>query len=305
MEFGKVDSENVKTIDFALPEDGEQTLKVLNGECISKPDIFIGCAKWGRKEWVGLIYPPKTKEADFLDQYAKHFNSIELNAASYRIPSADLIRKWKEKAADNAVGDFLFCPKFPSTVTHTKRLKAAQHDTAEFINAVTGFEEHLGPCLLQLSESFGVKSFDVLKDYLMSLPKDLSVFVELRNEQWFSDSVIRQGLMGLLTETHKGIVITDVSGRRDVVHMELTVPEVFVRFVGNGSKHKASDFSRIEQWAVRLKLWQQKGLQKIYFFLHQHDELDTPLLAAHTIKVFNEQLGVNIPEVTFQPALFG
>ena len=37
-----------------------------------------------------MIYPAKTKEADFLDQYVKHFNSIELNAVFYSIPNAEL-----------------------------------------------------------------------------------------------------------------------------------------------------------------------------------------------------------------------
>lgn len=304
MEFGKVNSENVKDVDFTLPKDGVQTQKILNNVSSEKAKVFIGCAKWGRKEWVGLIYPPKTKEADFLDEYAKHFNSIELNAVYYQVPSVESVRKWRKQASDNAAGEFLFCPKFPKTITHDLRLKGAEHATAEYFKAIAEFGDTLGPCFLQLSESFGVKNLAVLEDYLKSLPKEHKVFVELRHEQWFSDPVIRQQVFELLAETHKGAVITDVSGRRDLVHMEVTIPEVFIRFIGNGHAHKKSDFERIDEWGARLKLWQEKGLQKIYFFLHQHDELDTPLLAAHTVKVFNEQLGLNIPAITLQPTLF-
>lgn len=304
MEFGKVNSENVKDVDFTLPKDGVQTQKILNNVSSEKAKVFIGCAKWGRKEWVGLIYPPKTKEADFLDEYAKHFNSIELNAVYYQLPSVESVRKWRKQASDNAAGEFLFCPKFPKTITHDQRLKGAEHATAEYFKVIAEFGDTLGPCFLQLSESFGVKNLAVLEDYLKSLPKEHTVFVELRHEQWFSDPVIRQQVFELLAETHKGAVITDVSGRRDLVHMEVTIPEVFIRFIGNGHAHKKSDFERIDEWGARLKLWQEKGLQKIYFFLHQHDELDTPLLATHAIKVFNEQLGSDLPEILFQPRLF-
>ncbi|MBB6269956.1 uncharacterized protein YecE (DUF72 family) [Pedobacter cryoconitis] len=304
MEFGKVNSEDVKDVDFTLPADGEQTEKVLDSSGKGKAKIFIGCAKWGRKEWVGLIYPPKTKEAGFLNEYAKHFNAIELNAVYYQIPSVESVRKWKKQASDNAPGDFLFCPKFPKVITHDQRLVGAEQATIEYFKTMSEFGENLGPCFLQLSESFGVKSKAVLEDYIKALPKEYKVFVELRHEQWFADPATRQHIFQLFRETNKGAVITDVSGRRDLMHMEVTIPEVFIRFIGNGHAHKKSDFARIDEWGARLKLWQENGLQKIYFFLHQHDELDTPLLATYAIKVFNEQLGINLPEISFQPRLF-
>ncbi|MGY0037610.1 DUF72 domain-containing protein [Pedobacter sp. NJ-S-72] len=220
------------------------------------------------------------------------------------MPSVESVRKWRKQASDNAAGEFLFCPKFPKTISHDQRLKGAEHATAEYFKAIAEFGDTLGPCFLQLSENFGVKNLIVLEDYLKSLPKGPKVFVELRHEQWFSDPVIRQQVFELFTATNKGAVITDVSGRRDLVHMEVTIQEVFIRFIGNGHAHKKSDFARIDEWGARLKLWQEKGLKKIYFFLHQRDELDTPLLATHAIKVFNEQLGGDLPEISFQPRLF-
>ena len=79
MEFGKVTSAEVEKVNFKLPDDGNQTLKTLNSKAVKEPAFFLGCAKWGRKEWINLIYPPKTKAVNFLDEYVKHFNSIELN----------------------------------------------------------------------------------------------------------------------------------------------------------------------------------------------------------------------------------
>lgn len=304
MEFGKVPSQEVKAIKFALPPDGEQTKEVLNGTNIVQPDIYVGCAKWGLPEWVDFLFPPKTKAANFLTEYAKQFNSIELNAAHYRTPTIDTARKWKKQATTISGKEFLFCPKFPEAISHIKRLKGAEKSTDEFLTSIVEFEENLGPCFLQLSDSFGTAHLADLAAYLKSLPADLSVFVELRNKEWFSDPVFRKKAFELLKELNKGAVITDVSGRRDVLHMEVTIPEVFIRFVGNGSDHTDSNLARIDEWVARIKLWQSKGLKKVFFFMHQHDEREAVRLAAYAIKAFNKTLGSKIPEIKLQPTLF-
>lgn len=300
MDFGKVPAEQVNHVDFTLPADGAQTALTLSGLKVGeKPGFYIGCAKWGRKEWLDMIYPKKTKEADFLDQYVKHFNSIELNAVFYSIPKADLIRKWRLKVEENSDNDFLFCPKFSRTISHIKRLKNAEEATDQYLSSISEFGPFLGPCFLQLGDNFGPNNFEVLEAYLEKLPQDLEVFVEVRHPDWYADAEIRQRYFAMLNRLKKGAAITDASGRRDCVHMELTIPEIFIRFVGNGQEFKDSDFARIDEWTVRIKSWLDQGLKKVYFFLHQHDEKDTPILANYTIQQFNKHLGANVPEIHF------
>jgi uncharacterized protein YecE (DUF72 family) len=53
----------------------------------------------GRKEWIGKLYPNGTKDAQFLDQYVKHYNAIEFNATHYKIYTRAEIAKWSDKAA--------------------------------------------------------------------------------------------------------------------------------------------------------------------------------------------------------------
>jgi len=299
MEFGKVAEEQLSTIDFTLPPDGMQTTSVLGGGRAPDPKYYVGCAKWGRKEWVNMIYPPKTKEANFLDEYVKHFNCIELNAAFYSMPKPELIKKWSAKAADYAKGDFLFCPKFPQMISHMKKLRNATEETNQYLSAISEFGKFLGPSFLQLSDSFGPSNFTVLEDYLKSLPIDFNVFVELRHLEWYSIAENRNRVFEMLKTLKKGAVITDASGRRDILHMELTTPQAFIRFVGNGQQHAASDFKRVDDWVIRLKTWFDKGMEQVYFFLHQHDERDTPILANYTIAQFNEHLGSQLPEIKF------
>jgi uncharacterized protein YecE (DUF72 family) len=304
MEFGKVAPEEVQSVNFLLPKDGQQNQKVLIKKDNDKADVFIGCAKWGLPEWVGFLYPPKTKAANFLNEYAKHFNSIELNAAYYKIPTIETVRKWKKQATDHAQNGFLFCPKFPETISHYKKLKGAERATDEFLASVFEFGENLGPCFLQMSDSFGPNSFSVLEDFLKSLPRDLNVFTELRNEEWYSDPSFRKEVFEMFTRLNKGAVITDVAGRRDVLHMEVTIPEVFIRFIGTGASYREADFARIDAWAERIKIWQDNGLKKVYFFLHQHDERESIRLGKHAVEAFNKTLGSQIPEIQLQPSLF-
>ncbi|KQC01234.1 DUF72 domain-containing protein [Pedobacter sp. Hv1] len=299
MEFGRVAEEEIKHIDFTLPADGEQTMLTLKGLApVAQPAYYVGCAKWGRKEWKELIYPKKTKEADFLGEYVKHFNSIELNAVFYSVPKEEQILKWKEMVDANTKGDFMFCPKFSRTITHIKRLKDTDYLTDEYIKAISAFGKYLGPCFLQVSDNFGPNNIDVLESYLEKLPKDLKVFIEVRHKDWFIGEHKKQ-LFSLLAKVGKGAAITDASGRRDCVHMELPTPEAFIRFVGNGGKYLDSDKARVDEWVVRIKQWLAEGLQQVYFFLHQHDEADTPLIADYTIQEFNKHLGSDLSRINF------
>ena len=65
MEFGRVPEGLLETINFSLPHDPITNKLVLTGEKANTPQVYIGCAKWGRKEWVGKIYPKGTKKTDF------------------------------------------------------------------------------------------------------------------------------------------------------------------------------------------------------------------------------------------------
>ena len=300
MNFGKVANDLVSEVNFSLPQDGILTASTLSSASdVSDPEFYVGCAKWGRKEWVGLIYPSKTKEADFLDEYVKHFNSIELNAAFYKIPKKEVVQRWYAKTKEHTRGEFLFCPKISQTISHFKRLNGAEEATDQFLASVSEFKEFLGPCFLQLSDNFSPKSFPVLEAYLENLPADMSLFVEVRHSGWFEDNDVSTRYFELLKKFNRGAVITDASGRRDCLHMELTVPEAFIRFVGNGLEHQKSDFARIDAWVDRLETWIGSGLQKVYFFLHQHDEKDTPILADYAIKSFNKRLGASLDELRF------
>jgi uncharacterized protein YecE (DUF72 family) len=296
MEFGRVNPEEIATIDFTLPPDTELTISTLKAAKSDEPlQIHIGCAKWGRKEWIGQIYPPKTKEANFLDEYVKHFDCIELNATFYNIYGADTIAKWKAKAESNP--NFKFCPKFSQSISHIRRLKNAEDITTAYYEGIMTFGDKLGPLFLQLSDNYTPKSFPQLKAYLEQLPKDVPVFVELRHKDWFVVPENSDKVFKLFHDLNIGAVITDATGRRDVVHMNLPTPHAFIRFVGNGLH--PTDYTRVDEWVERIKHWKQLDLRSAWFFMHQHDEQYSPKLADYVVVELNKALGLQLQRPKF------
>ena len=294
MEFGRVPIEELNSIDFTLPAEPDFNKKVLTGKPAKDPKVYLGCAKWGRTEWVGKIYPPKTKEKDFLDHYVQHYNSIELNATHYKVYGAAGVKKWADKAGDK---DFMFCPKMYQGVTHRGSLKGKDFITTEFLRGIVAFEKHLGPVFVQVNETFSSKRKDELFSYLRSIPTDLQFFLEVRHPDWFAKENIRNELFNTLREINMGAVITDTSGRRDCAHMHLPVSKAFIRYVGN-SLHK-TDYARSDLWVKRIKYWLDNGLQELYFFMHMHDEATSPELTVYLVDKLNEACGLGLIKPKF------
>lgn len=294
MEFGRVPENELNDIDFSLPAEPLYNKLILPGKSATNPKVYLGCAKWGRLEWVGKIYPPKTKEKDFLDHYVQHYNCIELNATHYKIYGATGIARWAAKAKGK---DFLFCPKMYQGVTHRGSLKGKEFLTTEFLRGVVAFEEHLGPIFVQVSDTFSPKRKDELFAYLNSLPKDLQFFLEVRHPDWFGKEHIRKELFEALTAMNMGAVITDTAGRRDCAHTHLTIPKAFIRYVGN-SLHP-TDYTRTDVWINRMKYWLDNGLQELYFFMHMHDEAYSPELTVYLVDKLNAACGLNLLKPKF------
>lgn len=298
MDFGRVEAAVLEGVDFSLPGEPVHNKQFLKGKPVKNPGIYVGCAKWGRPEWVGKIYPLKTKEKDFLQHYVKHYNSIELNATHYRIWGETGIRKWAEKAKGL---DFKFCPKMYQGVTHRGSLSGKDFVTNEFFRGIVAFGEHLGPVFVQVSDSFSPNRKKELFDFLSSLPKDIQFFMEVRHPAWFAKQEIFNELLGKLSSMNMGLVITDTAGRRDCAHMHLTIPKAFIRYVGN-SLHP-SDYTRTDAWVKRIKYWIDKGMEELYFFMHMHDEATSPELTVYLVDKMNKEMGLRLikPQFTDPP----
>ncbi|UKM64003.1 DUF72 domain-containing protein [Flavobacteriaceae bacterium GSB9] len=295
MKFGSVT--NPQDINFTLPKDHPKTKKVLNRvKDDNVPEIYIGCAKWNRADLKGF-YPRGTK--DELAYYSSQFNAIELNATFYRIFSADQFEKWYDKTPEG----FKFFPKLNQEVSHWKRLNETQEVVENYLNNAANLKEKLGTVFLQMHNNFAPKDFNRVVAFVESWPKEIPLAVEFRHTDWYNDKTVAEALYQLLEENNISNIIVDTAGRRDLMHMRLTNPTAFVRYVG--ANHD-SDYSRLDDWVERLKIWKNQGIKEIDFFIHQNIEKESPLLSAYFIKKLNKELGYNlkIPNEDNQQELF-
>jgi len=159
------------------------------------------------------------------------------------------------------------------------------------------FGDQLGPLFLQVGDNFTPKSLPELTAYLEHLPADVPVFVEVRHKDWFAVKEHRDNLFNMLHRLNIGAVITDASGRRDCVHMELPTPHAFIRFVGNSLDK--TDYKRVDDWVARIKQWKSEGLQSVWFFMHQHDERYSPELCDYVVDELNKALGLKLRRPEF------
>jgi len=294
MKFGKLSPKELESVDLKLPEDHHQTTEVLAQKgSKGKSKVYVGCAKWGRKEWVNLIYPKGTKDKNFLDEYVKNFNGIEMNTTFYSIKKTN-VESWAARAPEG----FKFCPKVSRNISHIKRINEdSKRYTDYFLDAALGFGDKLGPSFLQLPESFSGKYLERLRDYLKDLPDDYQLFVELRHTDWFTDQQVFDETFAMLEEVGVGAVITDVAGRRDVLHQRLSIPSAFVRF--NGYNLIQSDYDRLDEWVQRAKSWIDQGIDELHFYAHQEDETNTPKTCDYFIEQLNEVCDFDLQRPSF------
>ncbi|MCP9237600.1 DUF72 domain-containing protein [Lewinella sp. JB7] len=232
-----------------------------------RPHIYLGATGWSMKEWVGKWYPEGAKPADFLLYYGEQFNTIELNTTHYRIPTTETVEKWYATVPP----DFRFCPKVPKSISHVNDLGAGGDALPRFVAALDGLREKMGCAFIQLPPYFGADRLAVVERFLDRWPRLLPLAVEVRHASWFDDPYATEALMDALAARGVAAVISDVAGRRDVLHGYVTAPRTVVRFVGNGLIE--SDYSRLASWAEKLREW---NLPESFIFPHEPENVLAP-----------------------------
>ena len=281
MKFGSVKEPDL--VDFTLPEDHHGTSKFLLGKKNLK-QVYVGCAKWNKTD-LKKFYPKGTK--DELAYYSSQFNCIELNATFYSHFSEDQIETWRTKVPDN----FKFFPKVHQRISHLKRLNEVDESVEYYTEGIRAFKDKMGMIFLQLHDNFKPKTMDRLETFCALWPTDLPLAIELRNTEWFNDDAVADHVYKLFEQYNITNIITDTAGRRDLLHMRLTTPTAFVRYVG---ANHPSDWTRMDDWMERIKKWVDGGLENLYFFVHQNLEKESPVLATKFIEMLNAEFELNI-----------
>ncbi|MEQ1761906.1 MAG: DUF72 domain-containing protein [Pyrinomonadaceae bacterium] len=283
MKFGQVP--NPEEIDFTIPPDDKANKDIFATETAKELEIYVGCAKWNKTDLKGF-YPKGTK--DELTYYSTQFNCIELNATFYRLFPPTTFEKWYGTVPDG----FKFFPKLEQSISHFRRLKDVEEIVDHNVTNYSYLKEKLGMPFLQMHNNFGPKDFERVQAFAENWKYDVPLAMEFRHTDWYNDPAVSRDLYDLLEKHKITNVLVDTAGRRDLMHMRMTTPTPFIRWVG--ANEPESDRARLDEWVERIAKWKKQGMRKLYFFVHQNIEKESPLLAAHFIERLNKKVGTKL-----------
>lgn len=287
MKFGRLD--DASDVDFSLPPDDPRSLEVLKANNTTSFHAYVGMPRWASKEWLDVLYPKGTRQADFLYHYSRSFNTIELNSTHYRIPELSTIEKWVEQVP----AGFLFCPKIPQSLSHYRKLDDPEQ-SLRFQESIATFGEHLGCSFVQLHPSFGPDKLDKVANFLTQWSAELPLAIEFRHPDWYAGQQLIAPAFDLLANNKVATVVTDVAGRRDIAHTSLTSSILMIRFVGDGPD--PTDHKRWNDWMSRIKRWKDSGLKDLYVFVHEPGDLNTANMGAIIVRTINQELGLKLDD---------
>jgi uncharacterized protein YecE (DUF72 family) len=149
---------------------------------MKQASVFIGTSGWYYDHWEGVLYPLGLAKAKRFEFYARDFNSVEINATYYRLPSDSMVAGWYAKAPEG----FMYAVKAHKAITHNCKLKNADEALDRFLHAIKPLKDKLGAILFQLPPSLK-RDNSLLRDFLNLLPPLPGSCFEFRHASWECD----------------------------------------------------------------------------------------------------------------------
>lgn len=137
---------------------------------------------WSYNFWKNNFYSSQSKSENFLEEYSRIFDTVEVNSSFYRVPSISTLENWKKQTSKN----FCFALKVPKRITHENK-KLDLNYLEYFLDTISNLGSKLGPLLFQFPNRFKFVRIDFLKDLVSILPKNLRFAFEIRNKSWLID----------------------------------------------------------------------------------------------------------------------
>jgi uncharacterized protein YecE (DUF72 family) len=218
--------------------------------------LRVGCSGWLYRHWRGgVFYPAGTRIKDELAYYVSRFDTAELNASFYRMPSEAAVQGWVERTPE----DFVFAWKASRYLTHLKRLKDPEEPLAYMFSRAEGLGTKLGPVLYQLPPGMGL-DLDRLAAVLELLPEGRRHAFEFRNPSWYDPAVF-----DLLRAHDASLVLSD--HHHAPAPWEATASWVYVRGHGPGGRYWG-DYPEetLQAWAQQIRAWRFEGKDVYAYF---------------------------------------
>jgi uncharacterized protein YecE (DUF72 family) len=206
--------------------------------------------------WRGRLYPERCAKRRWLEVYAQHFDTVEVNSTFYRLARREAVAGWVAQTPR----EFLFAVKASRYLTHIRRLREIGEGIKRFYEPIEPLIEagRLGPVLWQLPENFH-RDDERLAGLLALLPAGRHT-IEFRHPSWFVPEV-----MELLRRSGVALTIGDHPSRPFQTN-DATADWRFVRF-HYGARGRSGNYSATEiaEWGRRISRWRASEEVYVYF----------------------------------------
>jgi uncharacterized protein YecE (DUF72 family) len=189
-----------------------------------------------------------------LTYYASQFDTVELNNPFYRLPSPEMLLRWREATPP----EFHFAVKVSRFITHMKRLRDAQEPVGTFLELAALLDPKLGPLLFQLPPSFHADA-SRLEEFLRVLTPERKWVMEFRHPSWYAPAIYQ--LLG-----QHGVALCIPVGGRVQPDLVTTAPFTYVRM--HAGTHPGGGFApdQLRLWAARLRGLRRAGIEAYVYF---------------------------------------
>lgn len=216
--------------------------------------IHVGCSGWYYDDWIDRFYPSDVKKTEWLEYYAKHFSTVEVNSTFYHFQKEKTVQGWYERTPD----DFRFTLKANRLITHKKRFEDTEGEIKRFYEMADVLEDKLATLLFQLPPS-EEKDMDFLEKVINQLNPEKNNVLEFRDTSWFTDEVLKR-----LQDVSIGFCCVSAEGYPETCVS--TADFAYVRFHGKEEWYKylySEDELRV--WAEKIS---QLSAETIYCYFN-------------------------------------
>jgi len=204
--------------------------------------VRVGCSGWSYAHWRGVLYPRKGSTASWLELYAQRFDTVEVNATFYRLPTRASVERWAARTPES----FCFAVKASRYLTHVRRLRGLDEGVPRLKERIGPLRSSskLGPMLWQLDGRFH-RDDARLGAALERLPEGSHAF-EFRHDSWFVEDVYE-----LLRRHDVALVVAD-RAPADPTPWVPTSDWAYIRFHSGRGRKGVYTEGEVDEWATRI-----------------------------------------------------
>jgi uncharacterized protein YecE (DUF72 family) len=256
-------------------------------------EFYIGTMGFSYEDWRGVFYPSGVPARDYLTQYARVFNAVEMDTTFYAIPRPAVVQGWAASVPD----DFRFTAKTPQSITHAMGLANVGSFMTEFLNVMRLLGDKLSVILIQLPPRYTSDKLPTLTTFLDDLPDDIRFAVEFRHRSWYTPQINE-----LLAEHQVGWAATEyVNMPHQIIN---TSDFLYIRWLGKHAAFRRYDHEQIDR-GPRLTWWIEQvthyldRVQDVFGFFNNDYSGFAPATCNRLKGMFN------LPTVNFQQPVQG